>query len=110
MTSSLQEVVDGSGMEQHGREYLIQVHKVFRVQQVAQDLQVLKALLVHKVLQVLKVLKVPKVIKVEGSDGVTYKQLVKGNDDVRLAVCDPNDAAQRWLGRGGSRPAAGLRR
>jgi ataxia telangiectasia mutated family protein len=26
---------------------------------------------------------VPKIIKVEGSDGVTYKQLVKGNDDMR---------------------------
>ena len=44
-------------------EYLIQVHKVFRVQQVVQDLQVLKALLVHKVLQVLKVLLLLQVLK-----------------------------------------------
>jgi hypothetical protein len=63
MTSSLQEVVDGSGMEQHGREYLIQVHKVFKVQQVVQDLQVLKALLVHKEPLVLKVLLLLQVLK-----------------------------------------------
>ena len=71
MTSSLQEVVDGSGTEQHGREYLILVLKVFKVQQVIQDqrvhrvllvlkvqplLLVLRVLLVHRVLQELKVL------------------------------------------------------
>ena len=56
MTSSLQEVVDGSGMEQHGREYLIQVHKVFRVQLVQQDLRVLRELQVLRVLRVLRVL------------------------------------------------------
>ena len=76
----LQEVVDGSGMELRGREYLILVHKVFRVQQVIQDqlvhreLQVLKVLLVlkvqllHRVLKVLlevMVLKVQRVLQVQ---------------------------------------------
>jgi hypothetical protein len=67
MTSLLQEVVDGSGMELHGREYLILVLKVFRVlreQQVPkehQDLQVLKVRLLHRVLKVLQVLQVHKV-------------------------------------------------
>jgi hypothetical protein len=76
MTSSLQGVVDGSGTEQHGREFLIQVHKVFRVRLDLQDLQVLrvqqvlKERLRHRVLKVLqeqmelRVLQVLKVHKV----------------------------------------------
>jgi hypothetical protein len=61
MTSSLQEVVDGSGMELHGREYLIQVHKVFKERLDLQDLQVLKE---QQVLKVLLELKVPLLLKV----------------------------------------------
>ena len=58
---SLQEVVDGSGMEQRGREYLILVPKVFRV---LQEQLVLKALLEPKVLQVLRVQLLHKELKV----------------------------------------------
>ena len=71
MTSSLQEVVDGSGMEQRGREYLIQVHKVFRVRLDLQDLQVLKVQqvlkerLLHRVLRVLQELMELKVLLVQ---------------------------------------------
>ena len=63
MTSLLQGVVDGSGMEQHGREYLIQVHKVFRERLDLQDLQVLKEQQVLKELLVPKVQLLHKVLK-----------------------------------------------